>query len=441
MKNPARTLPKNFLLKTAFFALIYIWCTSPVFAQPGKPAPAQPQSILISGATAHIGNGQIVQNAAIGFENGKLTLVADATLIRIDLTKYARRIDATGKHIWPGMIALDTKLGLVEVEAARATVDDQESGTLNPNARAIIAYNTDSEVGPTLRSNGVLLAQICPSGGRISGQSSVVQLDAWNWEDAAVRMDEGIHLNWPVKQGFGGFDATVTEAKKNEDLEKQIQAINQLFAEAKAWNAKPAAESKNQRFEAMRGLFDGSKTLYFHTENAKSIEESVLFAEKWGCRPVIVGGAESWLVTDFLKKHNTAVILARTHGMPRHDDSDIDQNFKTPALLARAGVEFAISNEGSWQARNLPFQAGQAVGFGLEKEAALSAITLTPAKILGIADRLGSLETGKDATFFITSGDVLDMRTSKVEQAFIGGREIDLDNRQKRLYEKFSRGK
>lgn len=425
-----------FIKNTLAGLLFFLWNVPILTAQPGKPAPAQSQSILISGATAHLGNGQIIQNAAIAFENGKLTLVADATLIRLDLTKYARRIDATGKHMWPGLIALDTKLGLVEVEAARATVDHAETGSFNPNVRAIIAYNTDSEVSPTVRSNGVLLAQICPEGGRISGQSSVVQLDAWNYEDAAVRLDEGIHLNWPNVQNFS-FAGGEPGMKKNEEFNKQLQSLNQFFGEAKAWAAKPATEAKNQRFEAMRGLFDGSKTLYFHVETAKGIEESVLFSEKWGCRPVIVGGSESWLVSDFLKKHNVAVILSRTHGLPRHDDSDIDQNFKTPALLAAAGVQFAISNDGTWQTRNLPFQAGQAVGFGLEKEAALTAITLTPAKILGIADRLGSLETGKDATLFITSGDVLDMRTSKVEQAFINGREISLDNRQKRLFEKY----
>ena len=437
MNNLNRFHTQFWMVKSAIFAAFFLIFEIKTTAQPGAPAPAQSQSILITGATAHLGNGKIIQNAAIGFENGKLTLVADATLIRLDLSKYGRRIDVTGKHVWPGLIALNSRLGLAEVEAARATVDNQETGTLNPNARAIVAYNTDSEVPPTVRSNGVLLAQICPSGGQISGQSSVVQLDAWNWEDAAIRMDEGVHLNWPRQRNFN-FDGGNPEMRKNDEFDKQTQALNQLFAEAKAWNSKSDFVEKNQRFDAMRGLFDGSKTLYLHAENAKNIEESVLFAEKWGCRPVIVGGGESWLVADFLKAHTVPVILARTHAVPVHDDSDIDQNFKTPALLAKAGVEFAISNEGSWQVRNLPFQSGQAVGFGLDQEAALTAITLTPAKILGIADRVGSLETGKDATLIITSGDLLDMRTSKVEQAFIAGREINLDNRQKRLFQKFS---
>ncbi len=429
-----------FLLKISVVSTIVFLIGNSATAQPGQPAPPQSQSILITGATAHLGNGKTIQNAAIGFENGKLTLIADATHIRLDLSKYKRVVDASGKHVWPGLVALDTRLGLVEVEAARATRDDDETGELNPNARAIIAYNADSEVPPTVRSNGVLTAQICPGGGRISGQSSVVQLDAWNWEDAALKIDEGIHLNWPVKnlredEGERRFP----RERKEDDFDNQLRALDQLFAEAKAWLGKPAPEAKNQRFEAMRGLFDRSKTLYLHAELAKSIEESVLFAEKWGCRPVVVGGGESWLVADFLKKHAVAVVLSRTHAVPRHDDSDIDQNFKTPALLAAAGVEFAISNGGSWQVRNLAFQAGQAVGFGLDKEAALTAVTLEPAKILGIADRLGSLETGKDATLFVTPGDALDMRTCKVEMAFIGGREISLDNRQTRLYRKFSK--
>ncbi|MBL7774679.1 MAG: hypothetical protein JNK89_01685, partial [Saprospiraceae bacterium] len=187
-------------------------------AQPPTPAPAQSGAILILGATAHLGNGQVLPNSAIAFEAGKLTLVADATTIRLDRSKFSKIFDATGKHVYPGFIAAESRLGLVEIGAVRATVDHGEIGSLNPNARALVAYNTDSDVQPTVRSNGILQAQIVPSGGLVSGTSSVVQLDAWNWEDAAVRADDGVHLNWPnpsARRRFGPPEPNAEQEQGN----------------------------------------------------------------------------------------------------------------------------------------------------------------------------------------------------------------------------------
>ncbi len=407
------------------------------FGQNPTPAPAQKQAILVLGATAHLGNGQVIQNSAIAFEAGKLTLVADATTIRIDRTKYGKIYDATGKHVYPGFIAPDTRLGLVEIDAARPTLDAAEVGSMNPNARSIIAYNTDSEVTPTVRSNGVLLAQVTPTGGTISGTSSVVQLDAWNWEDATYRADDGIHLNWPAMRTFGGFETGNPDTKKNEQYEKDVQALRQFFDEARAYALLPAPEVKNPKFEAMRGLFDKKQNLYVHTDNAKTIQEAVLFAEGYGARVVLVGANDAWLVADFLKNHNVPVILDRTQRLPSREDEDVDQPYKTAAQLHEKGILFAFSEEGAWRQRNLQFQAGQAVGFGLPKEAAVSALTLNAAKILGIDATCGSLETGKDATLFISEGDALDMRTCKVTAAFIQGREINLDNKHKQLNKRF----
>ncbi|GAB4490086.1 MAG: amidohydrolase [Saprospiraceae bacterium] len=409
-----------------------------LLAQVPTPAPAQKQAILIMGATAHLGNGQVIQNSAIGFENGKLTLVADATTIRIDRTKYGKIFDAAGKHVYPGFIAPDSRLGLVEIEAARPTLDAAEVGSMNPNARSIVAYNTDSEVTPTVRSNGVLLAQVAPTGGTISGTSSIVQLDAWNWEDATYRADDGIHLNWPSPRTSGGFGfGEPQEQRRNEQYEKDVQTLRQFFNEARAYAQSTAPEVKNQKFEAMRGLWDKKQSLFVHTESAKTIQEAVLFAESYGLRVVIVGADDVWLVADFLKTHNVPVILGRTQSLPSREDEAVDQPFKTPAQLHEKGVLFAFSETGAWRQRNLAFQAGQAVGFGLPKEAALSALTLNTAKILGIEATCGSLETGKDATLFISEGDALDMRTCNVTAAFIQGREINLDNKQKQLNRRF----
>lgn len=417
--------------------LLFLLLPAALSAQSPTPAPTQKQAILIMGATAHLGNGQVIENSAIGFEGGKLTLVADATLIRLDPSKYGKIYEASGKHVYPGFIAPDTQLGLVEIEAARPTQDYAETGGINPNSRSIVAYNTDSEVIPTIRSNGVLLAQVTPTGGTVSGTSSIVQLDAWNWEDATYRADDGIHLNWPaLRTRSFGFGAPPAD-QKNEQYDKDVLALRQFFDEARAYAQQPAPPVKNPRFEAMRGLFDKKQNLYVHTDNARTIQESVLFAKKYSLRTVLVGGNDAWLVADFLKTQDVAVILGRTQRLPSREDEDVDQPYKTAAQLHEKGVLFAFSNEGAWQQRNLSFQAGQAVGFGLPKEVAVSALTLNTAKILGIEGTCGSLEQGKDATLFISEGDALDMRTCKVTAAFIQGREINLDNKHKQLNKRF----
>lgn len=406
-------------------------------AQRPVPATPQKQAILIVGATAHLGNGQVIANSAIGFENGKLTLVADATTIRFDRSKYGKIYDATGKHVYPGFIAPDTRLGLVEIEAARATVDYADLGVYSPNLRTLVAYNTDSEIIPTVRSNGVLLAQVAPEGGSISGRSSVMQLDAWNWEDAAFRADDGIWLNWPSMRSFGGFGSGSPDFKKNEQYNKDVQALRAYFEEAQAYAAQASPAVKNLKMEAMRGLFSKKQALYVRTSNAKTIQEAVLFAESFGIQVVVAGAEDSWMVADFLKTHQVSVILGLTQSLPSRDDADVDQTFKTAALLYEKGVPFAFTSNGSWRQRNLPFQAGQACGFGLPKEAAVSAITLQAAKIMGIDQACGSLEVGKDATLFISEGDALDMRTCIVTAAFIQGRELNLDNKHKQLGRRF----
>lgn len=402
------------------------------------PAAPQSENILITGAIAHLGNGKVINNSAIAFENGKLTIVADATTVRIDASKY-KVIDARGKHVYPGFIAPNTQLGLTEIAAVRATRDASELGRVNPNLRAIIAYNTDSNVIPTVRSNGVLMAQISPVGGRISGQSSIVNLDAWNWEDAAYVTDEGIHLSWPRMFRYSGWWAEPGEIKKNEKYEEQKKEFEDLFKDGQAYAKNEKANPVNLKLESLRGLFDKTKTLYVHTQEMKTMTEAILFAESYDVKLVLVGGEESWMMTDLLKEKNIPIILSQVHSLPSREDEDIDQPFKTPALLQEAGVNFCFSVDGFWQQRNLPFQAGQAIGFELDYEDAVTALTLNAATILGIDETTGSLEVGKDATLFISEGDALDMRTCKVTTAFIQGRMIDVDNKQKALYRKFKK--
>lgn len=402
-------------------------------------SPARPQTkpIIITGATIHVGNGTVINNGYIAFDKGKITAIGEGNAPN---QSNADVINAAGKQVYPGFICPVTTLGLIEIEeGARGTVDDEETGDLNPNVRSIIAYNTDSKVIPTVRSNGILLAQPTPNGGMLSGQSSVVQLDAWNWEDAAYKTDIAVHLNWPVVR-TGRRRASVATAggdSPDEARLKQLDDINNLFTAAKAY-AEVKPEVINLKFEALKGLYNGSKKLFINVDGAKEIIEAVSFANKLGIQAVIVGGKESYLVTNLLKQNNVPVIIRETQTLPSRDEDDVYLPYKLPKLLQDAGVVYGLTGIGFWRQRNLPFEAGQAVGYGLTKEQALSMITINNAKILGIDKTCGTLETGKDANLFISGGDALDMITLNVEQEFIQGRNVNLDNLHKQLYKKFA---
>ena len=404
------------------------------FAQANiAPAPKQSQAIAITGATIHIGNGNVIENGTLVFDKGKIVSVSAGTAVQSGATE----IKANGKHIYPGFIAPITNLGLTEFESVKATLDFNEIGNLNPHIRSLVAYNTDSKVPATLRSNGVLMAQITPQGGTIAGSSSVVQLDAWNWEDAAIRTDDAIHLNWPVipRSRFGRM--AMSEEAMRERRDAALSELEGFFAEAKAYSeGKPAVV--NPRLAAMKRIFDGSERLFITADSQKDIVAAVNFAKKHKITPVIVGGDEAHLITDFLKENNITVVVKQPHALPNAVDDDVNMPYKNGAVLANAGVPIVISIEGYWQQRNLPFMAGTVAAWGLDKEKALQAITLNTARVLGIDKTAGSLEVGKDATLFISSGDALNMTTINVETAFIQGRNISLDNLHKQLNKKFS---
>ena len=395
---------------------------------------------------AHIGNDSVIQNSIIGIKAGKIVLVADATTAKIDPSGYDEVIDASGKHIYPGFIAPNSTLGLTEIESVRATNDFRETGTTLPNVRSLIAYNTDSKIIPTVRTNGVLLAQITPRGGLVSGTSSVVVLDGWNWEDAAYKIDDGIHINWPTIQSRKYLDEDNIfpgPFEKNKDYIQQTNSLKKLFADAKAYNENQTKEEANLRFEAMKGLYNGTQTLFIHSNTVKEMVEAINFVkENKITRVAIVGGKESWMITDLLKQNNISVIVSRVHDLPTYPEDDVDLPYKLPYLLQKAGVLFCLNNEGDMEApgaRNLPFLAGTASAYGLTKEQALKSITLNAAKILGIDKTTGSIEQGKDATLFISTGDALDMKSNNVEKAFVKGNSIDLKNDQTELYEKYKK--
>jgi imidazolonepropionase-like amidohydrolase len=407
-----------------------------------SPAKLQSKPVVITGATIHVGNGQVINNGYIVFNKGKITNIGEGAAPE---TAGSDVINAVGKQIYPGFIAPMTTLGLVEVEeGAKGTVDDTETGDINPHVRSLVAYNTDSKVIPTVRSNGVLLAQPTPNGGIISGESSVVQLDAWNWEDAAYKKDIAIHLNWPTatETGRGRRAAFVAPGTVQETpaqrAQKVVDDLTRLFEQAKAYAEIAKPEVTNVRLAAMKGLFDGTKKLFIIADGAKEILQAVNFSKRFGVSTVIVGGKDSYLVADVLKENNVPVIIRETQALPGRDEDDVYISYKLPKLLQDAGVLYGLTGTGFWRQRNLPFEAGEAVGYGLTKEQALSMITLNNAKILGIDKSTGTLEVGKDANLFISAGDALDMISIDVETAFIQGRNINLDNLHKQLYRKFS---
>lgn len=428
-------------MKTYLMSLAFSATSLMCFAQANiSPAKKQSKTIAISGATVHVGNGTVIENGTIIFSNGKIVSVtANGQAPQGDVTQ----ISATGKHVYPGFIAATTNLGLTEIEAVKATLDFQEIGDFNSHIRSIVAYNTDSKVPATLRSNGVLMAQPTPQGGIISGSSSVVQLDAWNWEDAALRKDDAMHMTWPVtprfRGGFGGFGRPqMSPEALAERTANSINQLNSFFAEAKAYADMGKPEVINTRFEAMKRVFSGEEKLFITADSQKDIVAAVNFAKKYGITPVITGADEAYLVIDFLKDNNISLVVKQPHALPNNNDDDVNMPYKNAAILANAGLNVALSIDGYWQQRNLPFMAGTVTAWGLDKEKALSTITLNAAKVMGVDKTTGSIETGKDATFFISAGDALDMRTNKVEQAFIQGRDINLDNLHKQLDKKFS---
>ncbi len=427
------------------FLAISVFCFLGATAQE-TVLPAKPQKglIFIKNATIHVGNGKVIENGTIRIRDGKIEEVGANVSIPADDVQV---FDVKGKHVYPGLILPTSNLGLVGINSVRATQDVREIGDMNPNVRSLVAYNTDSKVINTLRSNGILLANVVPEGSFVAGTSSVVQLDAWNWQDAAYKSDEGLHVYMPTLMprpsfgrfgggGGGGPQAPAVDPVK-EGLEK-IEGLKTFFREAKAYLGETKHEETNLKFEAVKGLFDKKQKLYVHANTVKQILVALDFVKEFGFDMVIVGGSDSWQLADLLKKNNVSVILQQPHSLPTGEDDDVDQPYKTAAALQKAGVLFAISDDDAQtRGRNLAFNAGTAAAYGLSKEEALAAISLNAAKIMGMADQTGSIEAGKDANIVVSDGDILDMRTSNVTDAFIQGRKIDLTDKHKLLNERY----
>ncbi|NJM81036.1 MAG: amidohydrolase family protein, partial [Flavobacterium sp.] len=395
-------------------------------------------SILITGATAHIGNGKVIENSLISIKEGKIAMITNGKDIKPE--KHDIYIDATNKHIYPGFIAANATLGLVEIDAVKATDDESEIGQMNPHIRSAIAYNAESGLVEAARPSGVLVAQVAPRGGRISGTSSVMQLDAWNWEDALVKENDGVHLNWPSSFKRSGWWAEPGGIEANKDYDKQVTEVQDFFTNAKAYLTANVA-LRDIPYEAMKGLETGEKQLFVHVEGEKEIVDAILFKKKNNIsKMTLVGGYYAFKNIPLLKENNVSILLRRVHDLPLLEDEDVNLPYKNAKTLADSGILVGLQNEGDMermQIRNLPFYAGTCVAWGMDKEQALQLVTSNTAKILGIDANYGTLETGKSATLFISDGDALDMRTNKVSDAFIDGRKISLDSHHIELYNRY----
>jgi imidazolonepropionase-like amidohydrolase len=419
-------------------AVLFTLCIvcSSVFANNEIPGAPQTKPIAIVGGKVFTVSHGIIENGTVVFDKGKIVAVGAS----VDIPKDAQVIDAKGKNVYPGMIAPNTTLGISEIDAVRATQDVSEVGLINPNVRGDIGYNPDSEIPPTVRTNGITTAEITPQGGFISGTSSLMDLDGWTREDMDVKASLGVHVYWPAMSISHGWWITQSDEEQQKSIEKNLDTLFKAFREAKEyWLAKKQDTTipKDVRWEAMLPVFDGKEPLFVHASNLRQIRSAIDYCSKENLRMVLVGGTDAWRILPLVKDKNIPVVLDRVNALPARDEEDYDAGYSLPKKLYDAGIQFCFSEDGSWPQRNLPFQAATSIAFGVPEDAALRAVTLSTAEILGVADRLGSLDAGKDANIVISTGDLLDIQTNNVVQEFIQGRNVDLNNKQKDLYHKY----
>lgn len=405
-----------------------------------KAPPKQAQPIAIENATIHTISGETIAGGFVAFADGKITGVGKGPAPQL---ANGEVIDGSGKHVYPGLIGANTQTGLVEIGAARATVDYAEVGGVTPEVRAAVAVNPDSTIIPVTRANGVLTVGVLPMGGAIPGRASVINLEGWTWEEMAVDDDAGVVVNWPTMRPLRGWFVTRTPEEQDKERKDSLAAIDQAFQAAAAYLKTRAADAgtpTDLRWEAMRGVIERGEPVFIRADELEQIQSAVSWSAERGLKPVIVGGRDAGMCTDLLKRHDAAVIVSGTHRLPKRVDSEYDECYRLPAVLEQAGVRWCQATVGGAHEtpheRNLPYHAAMAVAFGLSPEAAIRSITLSPAELLGVSARLGSIESGKDATLILTDGDPLEI-TTHVERAFITGREIDLSNKQRLLDKKY----
>lgn len=398
------------------------------------------ETIALVGGTVHPVAGPEVPNGTVVITDGKIAAVG----ANVAVPAGAKVVDVSGKHVYPSLVPAATNLGLIEISAARATVDTTETGDVNPDARADIAMSFDSEHLPVTRSAGVLVAGVTPTGGIVSGSGAAMKLDGWTREDAALRAPAYVTITWPNlsidRSPQARFSVRIQEKRRDEALAK----LKDVFAEARGYGKARAAEGKagvprhdfDPRLEALLPVIDGKIPVLVMADRLAQIRAALAWAKEEGLKIVIGGGRDAWRAASELAAGSVPVVLDPVIGLPTRADEPYDAPFAAPAILAKAGVRVAITEGDSQFARNLAHHASVAAAYGMPRDQALAAITLEPARILGIADRVGSLEPGKDATLFVSDRDVLDFRHT-VLAAYVDGRALDLSDKHKRLYDRY----
>lgn len=435
-------------------------------------APPQSQPIALINATIHPISAEPIEQGYLVFEKGRITQVAAGAPAEGALPTDTLLIECAGKHVYPGMIAINSQLGLTEIGAVRSTHDYDELGDITPEVRAAIAVNPDSTLLPVTRSNGVLLAGIFPSGGVIRGRVSVIQLEGWTWEDMTIEDSAGLVVGWPYSRIVHAWWMDKSEEEQRKDIREHTALIRDTFAAADAYFRARAADPAipiDLRYEAMReflpsgaagegapgeavvsgGAADhGSgahasaadsplKPVFILANDYEQITAAAAFIAEEGLRGVIVGGRDARLCTDLLKQWDIPVVVDNVYNFPKRDDQPYNEMYALPAALEEAGVRWCMtSGDPDANERNLPYAAAMAVAHGLDKDAALRGITLSTAEILGVETRVGSLDVGKDATLIVTTGSPMEY-TTQISHAFIQGRRIDLSNKQTKLNSKY----
>ena len=405
------------------------------------PAKKQLRPIAIVGATLHPVTSSVIENGTILFDKGKITGLGTS----VNIPDGAEVINASGKHVYPGLISADTYIGLVEIGAVRASVDRTETGKINPNVRAEAAVNPESELIPVARANGVTVAVSSPSGGVISGTSAILMMDGWTREDMTLKAPAALYVNWPSMRISTAPWIQKTEEEQKKERDAAVKELTNAFREARAYmNAKRAEQSGglpyhnvDVRWEAMVPVLEKKVPVVVWASDIRQIESAVAWAKQEDISLIIGEGHDAWRVADLLKKNNVSVLAGGILRLPDRRSEAYDDPFALPAKLYRAGIQFAIiSADDAAHERNLPYHAAMAAAYGLPKDEALKAITLYPAQMFGVADRVGSLDVGKDATLIITTGDPLEIMNA-VEMEYIQGRRIDLTSKHTILYEKY----
>jgi len=427
-------------MKKLIIALIF----SIMYGNNQIPGTEQKRPILLRGGTLHTVTGDVLVEYDLLFAEGKIITIDE----QIQPSPETDVLDIYGKHVIPGFIAGYTRIGLTEISAVKQTNDHSEIGEINPNVRANVAYNPDSDLIPVTRSNGVLTVNSAPTSGRIAGQSSVMYMDGWTWEDATLKHPSALNLNWPSMRFDFRKDAKKKEKEQREGYNKAIREMDLLVRDVRAYhhrkNAKERkAEHKQKsdlRLESMIPFIVFKEPIHIKANNVRQIEAAAKWSTKHDLNIVIVGGADAWRIPEVLVEKNIPVILLGVQNTPRRRFEPIHTPYKVPAMLQKAGVHFCISLDPGYpmdgHVRTLPDEAMRAASWGLTKDQALRAITLSAAEILGVDEKIGSLDLGKDATFFISDNEPLTQSNHPIK-AYIQGREIDLSDRQKNLWKKY----